>query len=284
MGQGTIQFYNNVFEDCVFDSHVLRVRSTLGDSVLVVDNIFRECTGSNTAFLAQGVLGNGVEDTDAQIGPTFSDNLFVECSGNSFVDDIYLVPFSPSLIAGNHFVRDRWNGLPSIAMSPSPWQPTPAVLRSNVFDECGYAVLGHGAADGRLNYWGHSSGPYHETLNPTGLGDTLIGDMQFIPWLGDTTSDIASHSEIDKDFSISVHPNPFNSSATIEYALTREQDVKLEIFDVLGRNVETILNDRQSAGVHSILWNAESQPSGVYFATLSSPQSNFRAVKLLLLK
>jgi hypothetical protein len=82
------------------------------------------------------------------------------------------------------------------------------------------------------------------------------------------------------------YPNPFNSSVSIEYALTREQAIRLVIYDVLGREAETLLETRQGVGVHRATWNAESFASGVYVAKLSSPESRqaSQAVKLMLLK
>ncbi len=277
------EFSGNSLVDCSYDIHLLDISTLQGDSVVVDENMFERCHGLAGRLTSLSVVQVNTS-AFSESGATITNNTFIECSGNRTSDDLALTPFFPSLVSNNRFIRDSLNGLPSIAMSPSPWQPTPAVLRDNVFEECGFAVLGSEAADGRFNYWGHSSGPFHEALNPLGLGDTLAGDMQFIPWLGDSTSDFTSHPEIEKDFSVSVHPNPFNSTVTIEYALIREQKVKIEIYDVLGRNVETLFDDRQSAGVHSILWQADSFTSGVYVAKLSSPYSNSQAVKLLLLK
>ena len=67
-------------------------------------------------------------------------------------------------------------------------------------------------------------------------------------------------------FSLSPnYPNPFNASTTIKYDLPEASDVSIEIFDILGRKVETLISGKQSAGSHSAVWNAENATSGVYF-------------------
>lgn len=79
------------------------------------------------------------------------------------------------------------------------------------------------------------------------------------------------------------YPNPFNPSTTISYQLPRNAFVVLKVYDVLGREVETLVNERQSAGNHSVVFNASNLPSGVYFYRLQSgPYHN--AKELLLLK
>ncbi|NIO02235.1 MAG: T9SS type A sorting domain-containing protein [Candidatus Latescibacteria bacterium] len=83
-------------------------------------------------------------------------------------------------------------------------------------------------------------------------------------------------------------PNPFNPSTTIPFTLAKEITVKLSIYDVTGRHVRTILNERRPAGDHLVHWDGRDEasrilPSGVYFARLEA--DDFIATrKLLLLK
>jgi Secretion system C-terminal sorting domain len=64
------------------------------------------------------------------------------------------------------------------------------------------------------------------------------------------------------------YPNPFNPSTTISYQLSVNEFVTLRIFDVLGREVAKLVNERQTAGNHSITFNANNLPNGVYFYRL----------------
>ncbi len=79
------------------------------------------------------------------------------------------------------------------------------------------------------------------------------------------------------------YPNPFNPSTVISYQLSRNSLVVLKVFDVLGREVGTMVNERQTAGRHSATFNASNPPSGVYFYRLNAgPYHDTK--KMLLLK
>jgi flagellar hook assembly protein FlgD len=63
-------------------------------------------------------------------------------------------------------------------------------------------------------------------------------------------------------------PNPFNPTTTIKYALPQATKVNIKIYDILGREVETLINEIQNAGTYSVNWDASNFPSGVYFYKL----------------
>ena len=77
------------------------------------------------------------------------------------------------------------------------------------------------------------------------------------------------------------YPNPFNPTTTIEYALPASGYVTLEIYDVLGREVKTLVNDNESAGYHFVVFDASELPSGVYFYRISA--GKYTSVKKLVL-
>jgi hypothetical protein len=64
------------------------------------------------------------------------------------------------------------------------------------------------------------------------------------------------------------YPNPFNPSTRIVYELPVPNPVKLAVYDILGREVAVLVNEKQSAGKYGIEWNASNFPSGVYFYKL----------------
>ena len=78
-------------------------------------------------------------------------------------------------------------------------------------------------------------------------------------------------------------PNPFNPSTMINYELPTNTWVSIRVFDMLGRAVKTLVNERQSAGNHSVAFNASKLPSGVYFYRLQAGTYHNNK-KLLLLK
>jgi hypothetical protein len=79
------------------------------------------------------------------------------------------------------------------------------------------------------------------------------------------------------------YPNPFNPKTVISYQVSVISDVKLSVYDVLGREIAVLINNRQNAGIHTTQWNAANLPSGVYFYQLKAGTYT-ETKKLLLLK
>jgi len=78
------------------------------------------------------------------------------------------------------------------------------------------------------------------------------------------------------------YPNPFNASTTIEFSLPEAGDVTIQIYDILGRNIETLISGMHSAGNHSIVWHADNRPSGVYFYRIQAANYSDQKSCLLL--
>ena len=76
-------------------------------------------------------------------------------------------------------------------------------------------------------------------------------------------------------------PNPFNPSTTIKYYLPEKGNIAITVYDVLGKQVAQLVDGFQYIGEHSVTWNAEGMPSGVYFYRVST--NNFSETKKLLL-
>jgi GH18 family chitinase len=66
------------------------------------------------------------------------------------------------------------------------------------------------------------------------------------------------------------YPNPFNPSTTIGYQLSTAGTVTLKVYDVIGRELESLVNAEQPAGRYSVVWNAGGRASGVYFIILKA--------------
>lgn len=79
------------------------------------------------------------------------------------------------------------------------------------------------------------------------------------------------------------YPNPFNPSTTISFSLPRSEFARLKIFDLTGREITTLISKNLAAGNYSFKWDANNQPSGVYFYQLQAGQYS-ETKKLLLLK
>ena len=96
-------------------------------------------------------------------------------------------------------------------------------------------------------------------------------------------SAIEQTSAIPANLTINAYPNPFNASITISYNLPKTTDVALEIFNILGNKVATLVDMTQPAGHHQITWEADGVSTGIYFCVIQTDEQNM-SKKLLLIK
>jgi hypothetical protein len=89
-------------------------------------------------------------------------------------------------------------------------------------------------------------------------------------------------NNIPNNYSLSQnYPNPFNASTLIGYNLPYESQVIIEIYDILGRHIETIHDGLQPAGYHQATWNANYLSTGNYFYIIQA--GNYTETKKMLL-
>ena len=84
------------------------------------------------------------------------------------------------------------------------------------------------------------------------------------------------------------YPNPFNPSTTLSFDLPEAADIRLVVYDLLGREVVRLVEGRQEAGYRQVVWNGRDRwgralPSGMYIVRMMTPGYS-RSIKLLLLK
>jgi fibronectin type 3 domain-containing protein len=99
------------------------------------------------------------------------------------------------------------------------------------------------------------------------------------------SQDVEIEILVPKVFALSQnYPNPFNPATTIEFTLAEDGMVSLRVFDILGREVQTLVNGEMKAGeAHSIIFDASKLSSGLYFYRLETGKSSL-VKKLMLLK
>lgn len=73
------------------------------------------------------------------------------------------------------------------------------------------------------------------------------------------------------------YPNPFNPATVISFSLPQKSNVTVKIYDILGNEVRTLINETKDAGKHSVNFNAASLSSGVYFYSIKA--GNFTETK-----
>jgi photosystem II stability/assembly factor-like uncharacterized protein len=92
-------------------------------------------------------------------------------------------------------------------------------------------------------------------------------------------------NETPNNFSLSQnYPNPFNPSTNIKYQITNNKLVTLKIYDILGKEVAMLVNEKQSPGVYEVTWDASQFPSGVYVYQLSIDNVQYSIKKMALIK
>lgn len=125
------------------------------------------------------------------------------------------------------------------------------------------------------------------SLLAAGPVGTMLGDRYALHsgfWRGASavTAIGPAHSDVPDAFGLEQNfPNPFNPVTTIRFSLARTVDVNLAVYDVLGRRVTLLVNERKNAGVYEVNFDASRLSSGVYLYRLQAGE--YVATKKLLL-
>ncbi|MFZ4592236.1 MAG: T9SS type A sorting domain-containing protein [Ignavibacteria bacterium] len=102
---------------------------------------------------------------------------------------------------------------------------------------------------------------------------------------GGPITQIVNNEQTIKDYKLyQNYPNPFNATSNIKYIIPKSSNVRIEVMDILGRNIKTLVNEKQTAGTYQVLFDADNLPSGVYFYTLFADGAIIDAKRLLYLK
>ena len=138
-----------------------------------------------------------------------------------------------------------------------------------------------------ITLWGYLDGQMWQTTCYLVRSDgtarpALLWLAQFVQanpmGVEEKSSTVPSNFALEQNF-----PNPFNPATNIRYSISSTSRVSLKVFDVLGRQVQTLVNATQVPGEYSVTFNAQNLSSGVYFYQLSAGSFN-QTKKLMLLK
>ena len=136
-----------------------------------------------------------------------------------------------------------------------------------------------------IEYKFTTDGTDNEPLPPFVNHLFMLGDLadQYLPT--DTFGVLSGVSESRKPegLDIAIAPNPFNSQVSITVDLPGDCELSIKLFDIGGRRVSTIFDGAATAGPNEFIWNATSEPSGVYLLMVDTPGQTHTA-KLLLVK
>lgn len=163
-----------------------------------------------------------------------------------------------------------------------------------------FETVNNGAKWGNINTGIPNSGTLCTPAALTISGSNLVGGISvsnytpeghsimgvWIRPLAELTTSVNDKPVADKPGRFSLaqnYPNPFNPSTTISFSIPEARVVTIKVFDQLGKEVSTVLNEYKEAGTHTAQFNASSLPSGIYVYTIQAGE--FRdSKKLLLLK
>jgi len=129
-----------------------------------------------------------------------------------------------------------------------------------ITDDGGYIMCGESAEQGN---------PYRYDMYVVKLEPDQVT-------VDDDYSHIPSHISLSQNY-----PNPFNASTIIEFQLLSKQHVNLCVYDILGREITTLLDETREAGTHTVSFDSGSLPSGIYFYKIQA--DNYSQIRRMLL-
>ena len=128
------------------------------------------------------------------------------------------------------------------------------------------------------------------TLQTAGTDGLPLGDLNWYPSAHEkyvTGVTVNKGSQLPAAFSLSnAYPNPFNPSTNIQFSIAKTENVKLEVFNILGQKIATLVNSQVKPGNYTATWNGKNEfgsqvASGIYFYRLES--QSFNATKKMIL-
>jgi len=190
---------------------------------------------------------------------------------------VELVSFSSSV--SNNNISLKWTTSSEINNSGFEIQRSSSdEIAAGIWNSIGF-VKGNGTTNSQINY---------EFTDKNLLPEKYSYRLKQIDFNGNyeyhNLSNVVVISVPEK-FSLSQNfPNPFNPVTTISYSLPNTQYTILKVYEVNGKEISTLVNQKKEAGVHSIEFNASEYSSGIYFYTLNVNGKNIDTKRMILLK
>jgi hypothetical protein len=283
LGHYSVRFVNNLLTDLQGLTHMLRVDPDSLGGTVIDSNTFVNChriATSNTTLIYICTF-DGQPVTAAY---EVAYNTMVQCSTGSVARAISAR--GPGTFIGNR-IHDLANpAWPAIVFTGDD----SARFTNNVIYNTGFAMRCDDAqlpVDAKFNWWGDSTGPYHPTLNPDGLGDQVGNNITFIPWSPDTSFLSVSdfRRPLPEQFVLEAYPNPFNSTVTLKLIPPDAMIVRVELFDILGRRIKELWSG-PLAFEKQVSFDGSELASGIDFVRVWQPIGNRQLAlkKLVLLK
>jgi hypothetical protein len=276
-------FENNIFTHCAANHQVLLIQMPChGESLRVSNNLFTDNTGGYATCLT--IACDSMVFETPVVDVTENTVQYSRASDGEGRGLFTIVP--------GKFSRNRFHHLePDTPAAIRSYHSNGVMFRENMIWQTGLAAALDRAdpdpLDMRWNWWGDETGPYHPQLNPLGRGDTVGDNILFIPWYPDTSFLALEREprELPAEFTMATFPNPFNSTLTIRLFAPDAEIVRVELFDILGRQVQTIWSG-PVIYEQRVSFAAGDLPSGLYFVRAWLPMERrvAAAAKVVLIK
>jgi photosystem II stability/assembly factor-like uncharacterized protein len=259
--QNSLMIIDNNFYGFGMNNGAARVRLTTDNSSSWTTQQI-SVSGSYTsaiAFHSNKLLGIAATSTSVPLISRTTDggltwntiDIGAGVTGTSYLNWIPYTPVVYILGSNGGIKRSTDNGLTWVTT------PTPGVTNLTHFDFIQYGMVVYGYA-----------------VSSNGNVIKLIDTLNVLTGI--------NNNQIPAEFSLEQnYPNPFNPVTSISYGIPSSMHVKLSIYDMLGREVEVIVNESKPAGKYEAIWNANNFNSGVYFCKIQA--GGFTETKKLVL-
>jgi len=250
----------------VMVNNIIWENSALGGAGMRIGQLSTTSMINNTfASNKGGIEGNGFSVANIG-GITIQgiNNIFAnESPTNQIVIGPATYAFQNNLIFGQSFGINSINADPQFLST----HPDSLGILKNSSPCIGAGVLSALLGGVTLN---SPSYDYFNTPRPRASGSNPdIGAVEND--LSNPVGSVKDITEIPTSFELSQnYPNQFNPTTTIRYSLPTSANVKLVVYDLLGREIATLVNEEQSAGWKEVQWNAKNMSNGIYFYKLTA--------------
>jgi len=226
------------------------------------------------------------EDNAAYVPTYYSSTIFWQSSNTLYptgnLSDININVFRNSLSNDNYTVSGNVSSMSAAASS---------LVSAIVYFKQGNTFRGYAFTNNAGNYIANrlAPGSYEviaDCMGHTGqsancvITNSNISNFNFV--LQSVIAVDPPGTEIPAAFTLGQnYPNPFNPVTNIEFAVPKAAFVKISVFDVLGKEIEVLVNENLNAGFHRTAWNASAYSSGIYFYRILS--NDFSETKKMVL-
>lgn len=252
---------NNIFKDCGFLGAVGTATTIVSISNYPDNTVTQEEIIKNNNFFLDPSIFTVYPTLNSVIAPSTFDSLsnaFVTKGGYSSTNISEQINFTKEPALPIQTLKTYWN-------NPSGTQVEMDTVNQANFNFSysnsyqSYSASTDGLPLGAVSWFG---------MNVTGVKSNY-------------TENIPLQYNLQQNF-----PNPFNPSTTIQYNLAKEEPVKLRVYNIFGQLVKTLVDNSQSAGLHSVIWDGSNNAgqkvsSGIYFYQLTA--GNFVSVKKMIM-